>query len=219
MNPLDVVVVVILVASVGYGLYRGFIMEVFSLVAVILAFFAANFGHHLLMPSIVEHVDSEGLARFISYFLMFSGVSFLVMITGLIVRRLMKAVLLGWLDRLAGGALGLVRGTVISLILLALATAFLDTDNPTLRESQVAPQAVVLTEQILRLTPESVWETFEEKRRKIMDWAEEAQQGAIGKASEAATSAKEVPQAVSEAASEVLDEGASQAPPDAGVAE
>ena len=42
MNTLDIVIIVIMVISICYSIYRGFIREIFSLLGIIAGFIAAS---------------------------------------------------------------------------------------------------------------------------------------------------------------------------------
>ena len=57
MNTLDIILVVIAVASLLYGLLKGFIVEIFSLVAVVAGFLCANAGYDSLAPIFREKIS------------------------------------------------------------------------------------------------------------------------------------------------------------------
>ncbi len=143
----DYLIICIVVVSAIVGLFRGFFREVISIIAWILAFLVAiHFTEplsHLLensiaTPSLRKAVTGAGL--FVLVLLMGGVVNFLV-------SKLVSSSGLAGTDRAIGGIFGLVRGAVLVIILMLLASLTPMPQDPWWRNSQF----------ILHLEPYAIW--------------------------------------------------------------
>lgn len=120
MTAFDFALLGILGASVLLGLWRGVVSEVLALAAWVVAFFAArHFGPeagHLLATWIADPAlaAAAGFAAVVIAVLVLFGVGRLV------VSLMLRAVGLGLVDRLLGGAFGVARGVLIALALVLI---------------------------------------------------------------------------------------------------
>ena len=88
------------------------------------------------------------------------------LIGGLIEGRVRKSKLSG-ADRLAGMAAGLVKGALLSILVVFLLVILLPRDAKLLRESKAAPTAVTAGKRLAAAFPERFAESFREKVRSI----------------------------------------------------
>lgn len=146
MTEFDFVVIAVLLVSLLLGLWRGLVYEILSLLGWPVAFlvsrlFAANVapmmpGEHEMMRITLAYV-----AVFIASLIVWGLLAWLL-------SRLVKAVGLGWLDRMLGGLFGFLRGILVILVLVWLAGL---TDFPdqsfwrTAMTSRAAENAALLT--------------------------------------------------------------------------
>lgn len=121
MNYIDLVFAVILIIAAIQGFRKGFIVEVASLAALILGiwggikfsdwtagFITETFGYH-----------SENLTTF-AFLITFIAIVILIHILGKVLDKMVKAVALGFLNRLAGIIFGVLKTAVILSIFLLL---------------------------------------------------------------------------------------------------
>jgi len=111
---LDLVMFVIAVVFAVMGAKRGLIREVFRFAGVLGGFLVAfmycrDMEAHMRGFSSNQHVVS--VVAFLTVFLITFAV---VMLVGLLLRKITEAVTLGWLDGLLGMALGLLKTAVIA---------------------------------------------------------------------------------------------------------
>ena len=116
----DLIIAALVITSAIYGLYRGLIRELISLVAWVLAFFLSilfsqNFAN-LLDPAWA----GETLRLIFSFSAIFVGVLMVSSFIQFVVGKFLSLVGLGSLDRFLGMVFGIARGVVISTILLVL---------------------------------------------------------------------------------------------------
>ena len=139
MSATDWVLLSIVVVSALFGLMRGFVGVAASLVAWVLAGWAAfHFGDGVALMLARDGDPSAG-QLFAGYALSFLVVLLVVGLVGWLVRQAVNSVGLSGLDRALGLALGTVRGAfVASALVLLLGLTSLPRD-PAWQHSQVVP--------------------------------------------------------------------------------
>ncbi len=146
MNPVDIAILIVLVAFVAKGVLRGLLKEVCSLLGLVVGGWLA-FAFHV--PVSQWLVSSFGLpdklgvgAAFVALFL---GSVILFGALGFVLSRFVSLVFLGGVNRLTGGIFGAIQGVVLlALILFAL-------QSPVGRE--YIPQAISQAMQRSHLAP------------------------------------------------------------------
>jgi membrane protein required for colicin V production len=120
MNATDLLLLGLIAVSTLLGLLRGFVGVLASLVAWLLAGWAAfHFGAKLALLLAGSDTPSAGMLL-AGYGLCFLGVLLVVGLVGWGVRKLVKAAGLSGVDRALGGALGLARGGFVACVLVLL---------------------------------------------------------------------------------------------------
>ena len=121
MTWFDYAVIAIVGISVLLSIIHGFVREILSLAAWVVAFLVAQvFATEAasLLPAAVTHPSVRLLAGFLSVFL---AVLVAMTLLAMVVSKLIKSVGLGFADRALGGLFGLVRGLAIVMIAVLLA--------------------------------------------------------------------------------------------------
>jgi membrane protein required for colicin V production len=121
MNWLDGAVLGVLGVSIAWGLWRGLVREILSLLGWVIAFlaaalFAGPLAEHL--PQSIPTPELRAIAAFLGIFIASLIVTTLL---GVLLSRLVKAVGLGGLDRSLGGLFGVARGVLVIVALTLLA--------------------------------------------------------------------------------------------------
>jgi membrane protein required for colicin V production len=128
-NWLDVGVIAVILLSALMAFFRGFLREIFSIVAFAGAFAAAIFLHGILTPLMSNFlpatiaVFAAGLAIFVVAFIVIS------LVTGMVTSLAHRNGDIGLLDRLLGFLFGAVRGALVPLLLIVLGTSVTATDR------------------------------------------------------------------------------------------
>ncbi len=159
LNMLDTVFLIVILLSILFGVLRGFIRELFSMVfliiAVVLSFLFYRDAGNLFMKYIDDR-DISNFAGFLSIFVV-------VLIIGSLVTYFIKKILihgpLKSVDRILGGVFGLLRGILISGIIVFALIAFSVNDNLLLK-SKLSPYVKSSIEIFLKLLPDNVREKF-----------------------------------------------------------
>lgn len=140
MTATDLVLLAVIVLSMVFGLMRGFIGVLASLLAWLLAGWASfHFGARIALLLAGGHGTPSAGQLFAGYGLSFLLVLLVVGIVGWIVRKLVHAVGLSGVDRVLGLALGAVRGGFVACLLVLLMGFTAMPREPGWRESQVVP--------------------------------------------------------------------------------
>lgn len=139
MTGFDFTVIAILLVSLLLGLWRGLIYEVLSLVGWPVAFVLSKlYGGSIvpMMPGMQEamRISLAYAAIFIAALIVWGVLVWLL-------SKLVKAVGLGWLDRMLGGVFGALRGVLAILALVWLAGMTPIPEQPFWRAAQTSRAA------------------------------------------------------------------------------
>jgi membrane protein required for colicin V production len=121
MTAFDYVVLVIVLASVALGVWRGVVGEIIALVAWVLAFLAAKWWGGEVAQSFFSGIVDPALRIVAAWVSIFIVVLVLMSLLRLAVRGLLKALGLSLSDRLLGFVFGAARGLIIVLVIVAVA--------------------------------------------------------------------------------------------------
>ena len=120
MSWLDYAVLGVIGGSIVWGLWRGLVREVISIVGWVIAFLAANLLAGPLGERLPHSVPTPQLRMLVAFLVVFIATLAVTTLLGLLLSKLVKAVGLGGLDRGLGAVFGTARG-----LLLVLAAALL----------------------------------------------------------------------------------------------
>jgi membrane protein required for colicin V production len=144
MNLLDLIIVGTMVFLIVRGLLRGFIKELGSIAGVILGIWAASVYQgqatdylRLYLPTVEFFI-----LQLISFALVFAIVLILCNIAGLCLHVLLKKAVLGWTDRVLGGGLAILKGIIITYLMIVLLTFFVPSKAPLIAKSRLAPLTI-----------------------------------------------------------------------------
>jgi len=115
---LDYAVLGVLLLCILWGLWRGLVREVVSILGWIIAFLAANLFAAPLAQQLPEQIPTPELRLAVAFLVAFIASLAVATLLGLILSKLVKAIGLESLDRVLGAAFGIAKA---ALILVALA--------------------------------------------------------------------------------------------------
>ena len=109
----DVAIVSTMALSLVFGLFRGLLRELLSLISWITAFWIA-YRHSADVAQAIDPVlQNPTLSRLVAAVLVFVGVLVGLLLLASLITKIFKATGLAGMDRLLGGLFGLVRALVI----------------------------------------------------------------------------------------------------------
>jgi membrane protein required for colicin V production len=159
MTSLDWLLLGVVAFSVLLAALRGFLYEAFSLAGVILGFMVAAWGYPKLSPWFLQYVKAQPIADFGSFCAIFILTTLLFSLAGEIVRSAAKSAGLRPVDRVFGGAFGLLRGLLAGAVIALAVAAF----HPQSMDGSAVGRYFLLGAQALAwVTPEDVRRQFHE---------------------------------------------------------
>lgn len=118
----DIALVALLLVSVVLGLVRGLVFEVLALAGWVVAFFAAQWITPQWSAAVPIGTPGSMVNHVSTFAIVFVATLFVWGLLAWLVKKLVHASALSLLDRVLGGAFGLVRGVLIALVVALLVT-------------------------------------------------------------------------------------------------
>lgn len=139
MNWVTVVLVAVLALLTWRAYRNGFVRELVSLTAAVLAVPVAGVLYPQLYPKVLPMVDNEVAAKLVSFLAIFAGVIVGGQVVAFLIKRAVNALNLGAADQVSGALFGFVKAVVICQVLLIAFVAFPSPDlTETIDQSPVA---------------------------------------------------------------------------------
>ncbi len=156
VNGLDLAVIIILLLSAILAFMRGFVHEVLSIAAWVVAVFAVFYGLPLAQPLARDLIPQTLVADIAAAVVIFLAVLVACSILTKMMAKTIQASALNNLDRSLGFVFGLVRGLVIfGAILIVVDWVYDDDSRPDWVESaKTLPVIEVTSDLIIDLMPE-----------------------------------------------------------------
>lgn len=137
MNWIDLIIVVTLIISLVRGFINGFVKELASLAALILGIWGAIRFSTFTAAKLYDWFDMDGdYVGIISFLVTFGVIVVVIHFIGIIADKLIKAVALGFLNRILGIVFGVFKSVLIMSVLFAVLNA-IDTRHSFLPEETI----------------------------------------------------------------------------------
>lgn len=121
MTAFDYAVLAVLAVSVLVGVWRGVVSEILALAAWVVAIIAARTWGAEVANWLAGQIAEPALRMAAGYALVVVAVLLVFAVARVLISLMLKAVGLGLLDRLLGGAFGVLRGVVVVLVAVLVA--------------------------------------------------------------------------------------------------
>jgi membrane protein required for colicin V production len=163
VSLLDLLVVIVIGSSVAAGVVAGFARVSIGFLAAIIGVVFGFWFYGVPALWIHRYLHSVALSNLIGFLLVFWVILAIGALFAKVTSKLFKWTGLSWLDRLLGGAFGLVRGALIAVVMIAVLLAFTPKPMPNwMVKSQVLPYAMEASNAIASLAPNAVKNAFRE---------------------------------------------------------
>lgn len=137
MNYIDIVIIVILALAMIRGFMNGFVKEIASLAALILGIWGAIRFSSFTAARLYDYFDMTGkYVGIIAFIVTFLIIVVIIHFIGLLVDKLMKAVALGFINKLLGIAFGLLKSVLIMSVVFMVLNA-IDQHRPFLPKEKL----------------------------------------------------------------------------------
>ncbi len=152
MRIADWVILLVILFSVIQAAASGFFQEACGIAGLVFGYLLAAWQYQRLAAWLGTFLKLAWLAEIAGFLVIFVAVMVLAHLAGRLARWVMKESGLSFLDRILGGALGLLRGILIVAIVLVSMTAFTPASK-WLEGSELAPYFLVVGRAAIWLAP------------------------------------------------------------------
>jgi membrane protein required for colicin V production len=183
MNWLDVVLALILVASMVLSFRRGLSRTVIHLVSTVLALVLSLWFYGMAGSYLLPYVSSRSAANLAGFILVFAGVLLLGGLVSWVVGKFLKVTGLSLVDHALGAGFGMVRGILIAVALLMGIMAFYPSEKPpeSVVHSRMAPYMVQAARVFAAMAPHELKEGFRKSYAQVRSaWGKALGQGPQG---------------------------------------
>jgi|GEM_PF-746778 len=158
-NYLDIVFIIIISAFSIYGLIRGFVKEIVSIISIVLGFYIALYWYEEAARYLAGF-KNQNLQNILGFILVFIVASLIVSLLGKLVSLALKGIELGCINYLLGLVIGFFKGVFVVCVFLLVLVYSQPYSNKVLAESQLTPAIISLTKTIAAFTPSGLKEQF-----------------------------------------------------------
>ena len=171
---LDIVLGVILLASVVGAALNGLTKELLRIASLVVGLLVAMWGYGVLAGYLAQWISNAKIASVAAFALLFTG----CLIAGALLARMLSGIWsmagLGLLDRLLGAAFGALRGLLLAAALLLALVAFqpiADTAD-LVADSRIAPIVLNLARTAAAVAPDALHDAFHDGLGRVRDHLE-----------------------------------------------
>jgi len=184
MNWLDIVVLLIVAASVFTSFRKGLSREIIGLASVVLALLLGVWFYGTAAGFIGQYLSSRAAANLGGFLLVFVGVLLLGHLASYIVGKFLRVTGLSMVDHLLGAAFGAARGALVAVGLVMAVMAFGDTNHPpaAVVNSRLAPYVAGTAQLFVDVAPHELKEGFRKTYAEVKSaWATAVEEHAHGR--------------------------------------
>lgn len=139
LTGFDFVVMALLLLLTIRGLWIGFLRQITTLVALLVAYLIAGQYHDKLFPFLRALTENPHTVFWVSYVLLFFLAYVLTMLLGKGLAKVVELTIAEWFDKLLGGVVGILKAGVLIVLLNMLLSGLLAPENSMLRQSTFSP--------------------------------------------------------------------------------
>ena len=159
MTNIDWLILGIVAIAIITASRHGFFREAFGIGGLIVGYLLAAWQYAYVATWFAPYTKSEWTAKILGYTTIFVGTLIIAGLIGKLAQWLMKEVGLSWFDRVMGGALGLLKGSLGVAVLLVATTSFAPTAK-WVSDSALAPYFLVVGRAAIWIAPSDLRARF-----------------------------------------------------------
>lgn len=167
MNGLDWTLAGIALVCVGRGLWRGAVTQVFGIVGVLGGFVLASHHYERVGAQLLRVFPTLSIAPAVGFVALFLLTWVCVGTLGYFTAKLIHKTALGFLDRLLGGAIGMGKALLLSVVIVYLLALFMPPQSTLIRRSVLSPLVYEAARYVTMVCPVNVQRLVEEKRKQL----------------------------------------------------
>lgn len=141
MHWLDILIITIILFFCLIGISRGLISQIFSFAAIIGGFIAGIILYDVAGNLLIHYqlVESKSTSLLLGFMLVVILVFVIIQVLGWFTARIIGKLKLSWLNRLAGGVVGIIIGIIVTFFILSWLNIYVIKDSSATKNSVMAP--------------------------------------------------------------------------------
>jgi membrane protein required for colicin V production len=169
MNGLDYATIMVIGLGAIYGLSRGALRMITSLLSLVGGLYAASLYHEAAARVAGREFGAESTtAHILGYVAVFVLVFLAIEIIGNAVIRIVQLVRMGWIDRLIGGAAGAaIAGITLGFAIMAM-MVLLPARAEIIKDSTLAPDLLAWDNALIDCIPPELKTQYEKRRNEFL---------------------------------------------------
>jgi membrane protein required for colicin V production len=137
MNMLDIIVLIVIGGLTAYGIWKGCIKQVFSILGIICGYVVAM-RYYSAFSDYLKFSDPN-LGKIISFIILFIACVIVFGLLALLINKIFRLPGLGLINSFFGGVIGFLKGFLLAAIAVIFLIALLSAENPILSKSLTVP--------------------------------------------------------------------------------
>jgi len=162
MNTFDIMLLALACLLVVVGMVKGLVRILIGVAAIVAAFALAARFHGPLADRLAGLEISPEALSLMSYVVIFIGVMLLGGFVAFLTRKLLRAAMLSWADRIGGAALGFVAAALMAALLVLPLVAYSPWSEQVLGHSMLAPYVTVVADIANAVVPDDLSERYQQ---------------------------------------------------------
>jgi uncharacterized membrane protein required for colicin V production len=138
-------------------------MEVGSLAGVILGVLLANHYQPQMTNYLKAYLPTSNYLPIISFAVIFLIVLVLCNLLGWSLKMIVKKAFFGWADRTLGAGLAILKGIIITYLVIVLLTFFVPSKTPLIARSRLAPLVITSYQSMISFISPSFYQRWKKK--------------------------------------------------------
>jgi membrane protein required for colicin V production len=167
------------------GIFRGFFREIGSLAGVILGIWLANLYQPQMTAYLKQYLPSTVFLPIISFAVIFVLILIFCNVAGWVLKLLFKKAFLGWADRTLGAGFAILKGIILTYLVIVLLTFFVPSKAPLIAGSRLAPLIIASYQSMVGIVSPDSYQRLKKKflgnTRRFGAVVPEKKQGVVGK--------------------------------------
>ena len=144
ITPPDIAICTILGFFTFKGFRHGFIEEIARIISLVCGFIFASKFHNLVIPYLYPYINEDTVRVTVAYLGVFVLSVIVIAMIAKILQKFIELILLGWLNRLLGLLLGLLKGFfIVSLIIFIVQTIPLQLDGGKTIQNKLESESIM----------------------------------------------------------------------------
>lgn len=150
---LDIVLVLIVIWGLASGVFSGALLEIFSMIGVVIGVFLASRTYFI--PILFLKFFSNKIDAVVAFTLILLITILIFFTIGRLLRKYLKLIYIGFVDRFFGLIFGFIKGSITSAVIVVILSSFNLTKNWT-ENSKVAPLLIKELKVLKGLLPRDI---------------------------------------------------------------